>query len=263
MHSGLSISLAGLPTLTEPVPEPDDGVFETFLVVNGRPRELIPHLARLRSSLDTLFGAALPPGTAERLEQTGAGVALARMRITVTPGQEDEPPISIKAVDESILFPPVQRGLAMEPVVVPGGIGAHKWADRRLLARAEAGTAPALPLLVDVDGTLLEGSRSCLFIVRDGALSTPGADKRILPGTTRARVIKVARGLGLEVREEGLAFDRLAEADEVFMTGAVRGVEHVRSCAGVREWSDAPVSARVSAALRELWFEMRTRPYHG
>ncbi len=42
----------------------------------------------------------------------------------------------------------------------------------------------------------------------------------------------------------------LAEADEAFVTGAVRGVEPVRGCAGVREWEAGPVTARVSTALR-------------
>jgi branched-chain amino acid aminotransferase len=67
---------------------------------------------------------------------------------------------------------------------------------------------------------------------------------------TRARAIEVARALGLEVREENVPGDLLATADEVFLTGAVRGVEPVRGCVGVREWEAGPVTARVSQALR-------------
>ena len=64
------------------------------------------------------------------------------------------------------------------------------------------------------DDALLEGSRGNLFLVRDGVLLTPPADGRLLPGVTRARVIELAGRAGIEVREEPLAFERLAEADE-------------------------------------------------
>ena len=141
------------------------------------------------------------------------------------------------------------------PVRVPGWNGAHKWADRRLVEQAEADTDPARPLLVDADDTLLEGSRGNLFLVRDGVLLTPPADGRVLPGVTRARLIELAGELGVAVREEPLAFERLAEADEVLLTGAVRGVEHVRRCEGAGEERAGEVTDRLAAELRRAWFK--------
>jgi para-aminobenzoate synthetase/4-amino-4-deoxychorismate lyase len=129
-------------------------------------------------------------------------------------------------------------------VAVRGGIGEHKWADRRLLEQAEAQVAPALPLVVDADdGVVLEGSRGSLFVVSDGVVVTPPADGRLLPGITRAQAIEVVRGLGVELREEAVD---LGSANEVFLTGAVRGVEPVGEASG-------ELTAQVAAELRAIW----------
>lgn len=243
--------------IRSPLPEPSWGVFETLLVVGGKPLELERHLARLQASVTTLYGSSLPPDLRERLLGAAADADLARMRATVTPDGGGSMGLELLAVDidEAIVFPPWERGVDLVPVRVPGWNGAHKWADRRLVEQAEADTDPARPLLVDADDTLLEGSRGNLFLVRDGVLLTPPADGRVLPGVTRARLIELAGELGVAVREEPLAFERLAEADEVLLTGAVRGVEHVRRCEGAGEWRAGEVTDRLAAELRRAWFK--------
>jgi branched-subunit amino acid aminotransferase/4-amino-4-deoxychorismate lyase len=42
-------------------PDPQQGVFETLLVLNGRPIELDAHLARLEASLKALFPDRVAP----------------------------------------------------------------------------------------------------------------------------------------------------------------------------------------------------------
>jgi branched-subunit amino acid aminotransferase/4-amino-4-deoxychorismate lyase len=156
-------------------------------------------------------------------------------------------------VDAALVLPPWERGVELASVVVEGGIGAHKWADRRLLSAAEAEFAPRVPLLRDGDGTVLEASRGNVFAVCDGVLVTPAADGRILPGVTRRRVLELATGLGLAVREEALPFERLGEAAEVFLTGAVRGIEPVRGWDGVFAGSEPRITPRLAHALRRHW----------
>jgi para-aminobenzoate synthetase/4-amino-4-deoxychorismate lyase len=93
-----------------------------------------------------------------------------------------------------------------------------------------------------------------VFVAAGGTLYTPPADGRILPGVTRAVAIEVAREDGIEVREEALSLERLLDADEVFTTGAVRGVEPVREVRGMREWLEGELTQRVAATLRGRWF---------
>ena len=66
---------------------------------------------------------------------------------------------------------------------------AHKWRDRHLLdalARSARGT---VPLLIDTDGVVLEAAYANVWVVEGGALLTPPANGRILPGDTRATLL--------------------------------------------------------------------------
>lgn len=230
-------------------PDPARGVFETTLVVDGRAVEVDAHLARLEASLRTLYDLPLPTGARALIDEGAAGLTLGRLRLTVVPGEE--PTVRTAEVDAALVFPSQLCEIA--PFTVAGWNGAHKWADRRLLERFEAEAAPAVPVLVDDDGSVLEGSRSNLFGVRDGAVITPPTDGRILPGVARARAIEVARAVGIEVVERALNADDLAAADEVFMTGGVRGVEPVGRGEGLGEWDSGEFTARVRAGLQRAW----------
>jgi para-aminobenzoate synthetase/4-amino-4-deoxychorismate lyase len=230
-------------------------VFETLLVLDGRPVELDAHLERLEASVRALYEMPAPPEARELIVDRARGAGPARLRLDVAPddGGALRAGVRIADVDEALLFPDWERGLELAPVVVAGGIGAHKWADRRLLEHADAGVAPRLALLVDRDGTVLEGSRGSVFGVLDGVLVTPAADGRILPGVTRGRVLALAAARGIPCREEVVSFERLRTADEVFLTGAVRGIEPVRGCDGAPGWPAGPVTAGLSRELRDTW----------
>jgi para-aminobenzoate synthetase/4-amino-4-deoxychorismate lyase len=230
-------------------------VFETLLVADGRPLELEPHLARLDASLRALFDAPSPPAARELILGRARGAELARLRLTVAPGERGDlaATVVLAPVDAALVLPGRDRGLDLAPLTVPGGIGSHKWADRRLLAGAETELAPRVPLLLDRDGTVLEASRGNLFVVDDDVLVTPPADGRILPGVTRRRVLELAAALGIPVREDAVRFDRLWDAAEAFLTGAVRGIEPVLACDGHTVGSEGRMTATLSDELRRCW----------
>jgi para-aminobenzoate synthetase / 4-amino-4-deoxychorismate lyase len=236
--------------------DPAQGVFETTLVVDGRAVEVDAHLARLGASLEELYGLRLPPQARSLIGEGAAGLTLGRLRLTVVPGQE--PSVRTAEVDAALVFPRQPSEIAL--ATVSGWNGAHKWADRRLLGGFETELAPAVPVLVDEDGSVLEGSRSNVFAVLDGAVVTPPTDGRLLPGVARARAIELARAAGIEVVERPLSTDELAAADEVFMTGGVRGVEPVGRCAGLATWDSGEFTARVSAELQSAWLGADSSP---
>ena len=238
--------------MDSPRPDRTAGVFETMLVLDGLPVELDAHLERLGASLDELFQQALPADARDLVLAAASDTDLGRLRLDVSPAEGNG--VRVADVDEALVFPSFERAVELAAVAVSGGIGAHKWADRRLLEQAERDAGEAVPLILDADGTLLETSRGSLFLVRDGVVSTPRVDGRLLPGVTRARVIELASAAGIEVLEEELPLDRLLEADEVFMTGAVRGVEPVWSARGLRDWEAGELPPRVAAELHRLWF---------
>jgi len=227
------------------VPDPRQGVFETLLVLDGRPVEFAAHMERLKASLAKLF----PDLPAPDLGEMDAPAKRGSLRITVMPiGKELDMRASVQTV--------VQRSepAALHSLCVPGGLGAHKWADRSLLDEAQAKLpADALPLIVDDDGAVLEASRANIFAVRDGALLTPPTDGRILPGITRMRILEIAAAAGRAVRETELTHADLLVADEVFLTGSVRGVERVRSIDGTALALGGEVASDLGAELRRTW----------
>ena len=237
--------------IDRPAPDPERGVFETMLVVSGQPVELDLHLARLAQSLEDVYGQDPPPDARELVVAAAADVELGRLRLDVSPQEGNG--VRVADVDPALVFPAFGKGPELRVVEVPGWRAAHKWADRRLLDRADAAADGAVPLLVD-GGVVLETSRGNVFAAFGDGLVTPPADGRILPGVTRALAIEVARAEGVEVREEELALERLLEADEVFTTGAVRGIEPVRALSGLREWLEGSLTPRLAAALRDRWF---------
>ncbi len=190
-----------------PRPDPAAGLYETILVDGGLPRALDAHLARLAASLHALYRRTPPPDLAARAADAARGHDRARLRIDVIPGEE--PTFTVTPVAAA-------AAIVLRPVVVPGGIGPHKWRDRALLVSHEADDPATLPLLLDADGLVLETSRTNVVAeAADGALHTPPADGRILPGTTVARA---------GARPRVLTLADLAQARAVYVTSALRGL---------------------------------------
>jgi para-aminobenzoate synthetase / 4-amino-4-deoxychorismate lyase len=196
-------------------PDPGLGVFETVLVLDGVPVALEQHLERLAASVQQLYGAALPPtvlagATAAAAQTRGRS----RLRVLADPGGAVRITVSPAGPPDALRYP-----ARLEPFTLPGGLGAHKWRDRRLLEALAGLARGATPLLVDTDGCVLEAAYANVWIVEADELITPPADGRILPGTVRGSIL--ARESA--AREELFDLERLAEADEVFLTSSISG----------------------------------------
>jgi branched-chain amino acid aminotransferase len=83
-------------------------------------------------------------------------------------------------------------------------------------------------ILLDDRGFVSEGSGENIFIVREGALITPGHTSAILDGITRRSVIQIARDFGYAVEERDIARAELYLADEAFFTGTAAELVPIR-----------------------------------
>lgn len=86
-------------------------------------------------------------------------------------------------------------------------------------------------LLLDPDGFVAEGSGENVFIVRDGKIKTTPLTV-ILPGVTRATILKFAEDLNLEVEESRFTRDEVYIADEAFFCGTASEVTPIREVDG-------------------------------
>ena len=229
-------------------PRPAAGVFTSLLVADGAARGLADHIARLDASARQLFGRSLPGALRDDLAAQLADQPSGRLRITVPPaGGPLRALVQVVPLDQ----PPAE--VSSRPAVIRGGLGAHKWLDRRLLADLARSMAlqPGEQLLIeDVDGDVLETDSANVFAVIGGVLHTPPADGRLLPGIARDAVLRAAGLAGLRLSVTPISKARLQAASEVFVTNAVHGVRPVRSVAGSpAAWPAGPVAGRMAASL--------------
>lgn len=73
-------------------------------------------------------------------------------------------------------------------------------------------------ILVDRNGYITEGSKSNIFMIKDGILLTSPV-KAVLPGITRGEVIKVAKQYGIEIKEVEYKYSEISELDGMFICG--------------------------------------------
>jgi para-aminobenzoate synthetase/4-amino-4-deoxychorismate lyase len=260
-----------------------------MLVRDGRVHAMRRHVDRLAHSIGALYGMRPPAGLAPQLEATAAGLTGEhRLRVDVIPsgqvdvtageqvdvipsGQVDVTPSEqvdvipsrqvdvISGAQVTISARPVpagyRRAVTLEPLVVPGGLGPHKWRDRRGLERIAArhrGTISGhetAPLLLDTNGTVLEAAWGNVWLLEGDALVTPPADGRILPGVTRMLLLERAPSLALRAREEPVSLERARRAPVLFATSAIRLAVPVTLSGGGASGPAAPVVDRVRWAV--------------
>jgi para-aminobenzoate synthetase / 4-amino-4-deoxychorismate lyase len=223
-------------------PDPAHGVFSTMLALGGVAVDAGAHLARLERSTDELYGLGLPGDLEERIAAAAATAPALRLRVSVVPSRASV----IVDVEARPLDGEPEPAL-LAPAYLPGGLGPHKWSDRRLLDELER-DAGALPLIVDLDGEVLEAAIANVLIVEGATVVTPPLDGRLLPGTMRRKVLAAAPSAGLETREEPIPLERLAAADEVLLSSAIRGVRPAALAGGRSPWFE--VGSRLREALR-------------
>jgi len=110
-------------------------------------------------------------------------------------------------------------------------------------------------IMLSHDGHVAEGTAANLFLVRDGALSTPDATQNVLEGITRRTVIGLARNeLGLTVVERAVDRSELYCADELFLTGTAAGISFVSAVdhRTIGNGALGPVTRELSAHFARL-----------
>lgn len=110
-------------------------------------------------------------------------------------------------------------------------------------------------IALDVHGYLSEGAGENLFEVKDGILFTPPFTSSALPGITRDAIIKLAKSLNIEVREQPLSRESLYLADEVFLTGTAAEITPVRSVDGITVGAGrcGPITKRIQQTFFGLF----------
>jgi para-aminobenzoate synthetase / 4-amino-4-deoxychorismate lyase len=191
-------------------PDPALGVFETILVHDGQPIDLAAHLSRLRASGEVL-GIPVPDWLEATIADRSAHLMTGGVRV------------QIDTADVRVSTRPLPAGgtSSLAPVILPGGLGTHKWADRRLIDSLSRNGST--PLFCDLDGQVLEAGYAAVVIVEGGTLTSPPLDGRILPSVSRERLMNAAEACALEVSVAPFTLERMRAADAILLTSSLRG----------------------------------------
>ena len=228
-----------------------DGVFESMRFTDNRAPFLGLHVARLHAALEA-HGMNIPESlqethlkeSLEAWRQTWPFDGDARIRLTAyreglgkyTPATDDTSWVATVERMDARGFSLAPKGLDVDiyqdmhkhvsPVSRYKNIASTVYVHAARQARIQ-GWGDAL--ILNADQKIIESSRSNLFVVSNGVLYTPGLEDGCVGGIMRAVLIRTAMDRGVKVYECTLTPQTLLQADELFLTNAVRGIEWVAS----------------------------------
>jgi len=255
-----------------------DSVYETIALIERRLLFLAEHLNRLERSAGRIYLTPPPRAQVEKaIRETVAAADEkdARIRVMVTRGAGiiDLDPSTAGAAQLIVIVQPLggptaemlETGVAVALVnstrTAPSGVAPIVKSGNYLgsvLAIAEArrqhpGVNEAI--LCSGTGSIAEGATSNVFVVGNGTLETPSVEVGILDGVTRGKVLGLARAAGIEAREVTfLAPQSLRDADEIFLTSAVRGILPVTMVDGAQVGGGrpGPITRQLSTLYQRL-----------
>lgn len=251
-----------------------DGVYEVIRLYRGKPFAMDAHMRRLDQGLEALQISTEPvaglPAIVKRLiTDNELGSAEATIYIQITRGAaprkhafpHDVQPTVFVAAKPFKLHPPEFFTAGVGAITVPD----VRWARcdiksisllPNVIANNAAHERDAFEALFVKDGVVIEGSHSNVFGVLDGTLITYPSCNYILTGITRDLVLRLARDLGIPTREGALPFDRIDDAEEIFLSGTTTEVMPVTTLDGraVGKGAPGPITLRIQAA-----FDQHTR----
>jgi D-alanine transaminase len=248
-----------------------DGIYEALRVYGGKPFLLREHMDRLRRSLKEVSIDADVDAFEKRslslLAKSGVKEGLIYQQVTrgVYSRVHKFPPKGTKPnelvwVKEFTETPFADVRDAGATVVTYPDIR-WKRCDIKSLnllgncmaaeAAAQAGCQEAL--LIAEDGSIVEGSHTSAFGVKDGRVWTMPLGPNILPGITRALVLKLANRANIEVIERSLSKSEFDHIDELFLTGTTSEVLPVTKVDGkpVGSGKPGPVTLKLAAEYRK------------
>lgn len=246
-----------------------DGLFETIRVMYGQPLWLKYHFERLQNGLQQLdIQWHL---SYEDLEQQLQALiahhkisASARIRLNVWrrsggfyapevnegdsliqlfPLEQKEYQLNVQGLKlgdssytkQAIFYPEIKCNNALIYVMAAKMAQKSGWNDAFLYHRA---------------GELAESSNSNVFILKEGLLLTPTLESGCLPGVMRRVMIQNAPELGIEVREQMVSHADLMQAEEVFLTNVIKGIQWVGAWQNKRFYKKR--TAKLTESLNQL-----------
>lgn len=219
-----------------------EGLIETMLRTKGNIRLFDLHLQRLKESLNTIeFPAFSEMDLRHELVKTLSanndpeqGIIRAQFYMNL---DDDALHFIIEAIQTEI-YPPDQWpekgitvGIAQKALKCYDGIAHLKTSSRMPynIAKREAdanGWDDAL--LLNPQGRVVESTHSNIFVVKGNNIYTPTLSEGCINGVLRKYLLEQTVRDEFAIKEKELEINDLIDADEMFLTNAVKGIQPVK-----------------------------------
>lgn len=247
-----------------------DGLFETVIVRDGRPRFLALHARRLADGCDRLGfpscdAAALLASAAERI-RTGDARAEGVLKLILTRGDAVARGYGTTGAERPRAIVLWYPGTVPAPDASPftAVTLTCRWGENRdlaglkhlnrleqVLARRElAGRGADEGVVAGSGGHVCSGTAANLFLRVDGEWLTPRIDTCGIAGVVRAVVLREAPAADIAIREAEVPVAALARADAAFFTNARLGIRPATTLDGralARDPGIESLAARIHA----------------
>ena len=253
-----------------------DGFFTTMLIMDNHLYNWQAHWWRLETSalrlgfpdLDENKILNLMRSALSEYQQKKAQTSALMMKLIVTRGeggkgyqspqnpdltiivQISAHPIFKKASDFDNTQPAIELGLCESLSSIQPQLAGLKHLNRleNVLARNEL-LQTGLPeaLMLNANHEVVCATQSNIFLVKGQQLITPNLKQSGVAGTTRFQMAQLAKGCGLEYSEQVVKLIDVVEADEVFLTNALRGVM------SVKKFQNSQYRFNVTAQIQQAW----------
>lgn len=244
------------------------GLFETLLVLNGKPVFYPAHLQRLLHGCERL---GIPvAGLAQQLEADLECMKLphtpAVLKLILTCGSggrgyltpDPASPVRVLMLTPMPTYPDqpelgvqvrwCSTRLGRQPLLA--GIK-HLNRIEQVLARNEW-TDPAVRegIVCDTDGWVIEGTMSNLCFIKHQRFCTPLLDQAGIEGIVRNQLLQLAAELGLETEQGRYTPEQVESADELLLCNSLIGIWPITRL-GKRRYAPGPFTAHLQAALQQ------------
>ena len=246
-----------------------DGIFETILVVEGRPRELGPHLDRLERSA-RLMDMELPE-RAQWLRAVHAAIEAwpwdtepeMALKLVCTRGVDggDGTPTGfatgqslsaglLRKRADGISVTLLERGIDPEltrraPWLLLSAKSLSYAVNMAALREAERRGVDEV-VFTATDGSVLEGPTSNVVLAKGDTLVTTPPSSGVLPGTTQGALFRGAEQAGWRTGVETFPSDDLFRADGVWLASSIRLITQVHAIDGVGIEADPDLHAEIT-----------------
>lgn len=224
-----------------------DALYEVIPIVNGQPHAEELHLQRLDVGLQSIH--ASNPYTFDQWKQILSSLISRNdpytdltghhIYLQISRGTEASRSHRIPKGLKPTVVAFIQKNKKPTDAILKQGLTAITIADPRrvdcslkstslianimaLQAAVEENATEAI--FIDRENYALEGTQSNLFIVHRGHVITPPLSQRILGGVTREIIMDILAENNLPVQEKPITKEELLAADEVWISGSIKGI---------------------------------------